>query len=176
MRAFTLLGVALFEIVSTLALRGEAAEAPRASVDLTTTDGTGVVDATWRYADVRLVPTRHRGPDANGQPTGNFQPTWDYEPHAGVHGFDDSGRTPLAATDLAARRGNGRLSFNWYRIAIKVPARIGDFETQGSRVEFETSIDDYAEVWGDGELPRQVARSGGSDDRGWDARKRPAHP
>src|SRR5216684_3959277 len=89
MRAFTLLGVALFGIVSTLALRGEAAEAPRASVDLTTTDGTGVVDATWRYADVQLVPTRHRGPDANGQPTGNFQPTWDYEPHAGVRDFDD---------------------------------------------------------------------------------------
>src|SRR5216684_4157893 len=169
MRAFTLLGVALFGIVSTLALRGEAAEAPRASVDLTTTDGTGVVDATWRYADVQLVPTRHRGPDANGQPTGHFQPTWDYEPHAGVKDFDDSGWTSLAATDLAAHRGNGRLSFNWYRIAIKVPARIGDFDTQGSRLEFETSIDDYAEVWVDGELPRQVAQSGGSVIGGWNA-------
>src|SRR6266851_8062950 len=169
MRAFKLLGVALLGIASTLASRGEAAEAPRASVDLTTTDGTGVVDATWRYADVQLVPTRHRGPDANGQPTGNFQPTWDYEPHAGVRDFDDSGWTSLAATDLAARRGNGRLSSNWYRIAIKVPARIGAFDTQGSRLEFETSIDDYAEVWVDGELPRQVAQSGGSMIAGWNA-------
>src|SRR5260370_17298744 len=100
MRAFTLLGVALFGIVSTLALRGEAAEAPRASVDLTTTDGTGVVDATWRYADVQLVPTRHRGPDANGQPTGNFQPTWDYEPHAGGQHFDDSRWTSPPPTAL----------------------------------------------------------------------------
>ena len=51
------------------------------------------------------------------------------------------------------------LSFNWYRIAVKVPTRIGDFDTQGSRLEFETSIDDYAEVWVDGELPRQVAQT-----------------
>src|SRR5258708_5626683 len=162
MRAFTLFGLALLGIVSTLASRGEAAETPRASVDLTTTDGTAAVDATWRYADVQLVPTRHRGPDANGQPTGNWQATWEYEPHAGVKDFDDSGWTSLAATDLAARRGNGRLSFNWYRIAVKVPARIGDFDTRGSRVEFETSVDDYAEVWVDGELPRQAAQNGGS--------------
>jgi len=75
--------IALLGIVSTLASRGEAAETPRASVDLTTTDGTAAVEATWRYADVQLVPTRHRGPDANGQPTGNWQATWEYEPHAG---------------------------------------------------------------------------------------------
>ncbi|HEX9346243.1 MAG TPA: SMP-30/gluconolactonase/LRE family protein [Gemmatimonadales bacterium] len=50
-----------------------------------------------------------------------------------------------------------------------MPARIGDFDTQGSRLEFETSIDDYAEVWVDGELPRQVAQSGGSVIGGWNA-------
>ncbi len=98
-----------------------------------------------------------------------FQPTWDYEPHAGGKDFDDSGWTALPATDLALRRGNGRLSFNWYRIAVKVPARIGDFATQGSRLEFETSVDDYAEVWVDGELPRQAAQSGGSVIGGWNA-------
>ena len=169
MRAFALFGTALLGIAFTLASRGEAAETPRASVDLTTTDGAAAVAGTWRYADVQLVPTRHRAPDANGQPTGNFQPTWDYEPHAGGKDFDDSAWTSLAATDLTARRGNGRLSFNWYRIAIKVPARIGDFETEGSRVEFETSIDDYAEVWVDGELPRRVAQNGGSVIGGWNA-------
>ena len=169
MRALKLLAVALLGIASTLASRGEAAEAPRASVDLTTTEGAATVEGTWRYADVQLVPTRHRGPDASGQPTGSFQPTWDYEPHAGVRDFDDSRWVSLAATDLAARRGNGRLSFNWYRIAVKVPTRIGDFDTQGSRLEFETSIDDYAEVWVDGELPRQVAQTGGSVIGGWNA-------
>src|SRR5260221_13381048 len=97
MRALTPFGAALLGIAFTLASRGDAAETPRASVDLTTTDGAAAVDATWRYADVQLVPTRHRGPDANGQPTGNFQPTWDYEPHAGTTEFDDSGWASLAA-------------------------------------------------------------------------------
>ena len=147
----------------------QAAPTPRATVDLRTAEGASLVQASWRYADVRLVPTRHRAPDAEGQPTGDWQPTWDFEPHAGVRDFDDSAWTSIPASSLTARRGNGRLSFNWYRIAVKVPPRIGDFDTTGSRIELETSIDDYAEVWVDGELPRQVAQTGGSVIGGWNA-------
>ena len=53
---------------------------------------------------------------------------------------------------LGQRRGNGRLSFGWYRISVTVPARVGPYHTAGSTVAFETSVDDYAEVWVDGEL------------------------
>ena len=169
MRTFNHWGAVLLGIAALNVSQAGAAETPRASIDLTTIEGTAAVAGTWRYSDVQLVPTRHRGPDASGQPSGDFQPTWEYEPHAGTREFDDSRWTQLAATDLTARRGNGRLSFNWYRIAIKVPARIGDFDVGGSRVEFETSIDDYAEVWVDGELPRQAAQNGGSVIGGWNA-------
>jgi gluconolactonase len=169
MRTFNCWAAVLLGLAALHASQAGAAETPRASIDLTTIAGTAAVAGTWRYADVRLVPTRHRSPDANGQPTGDFQPTWDYEPHAGARDFDDSRWTQLAATDLTARRGNGRLSFNWYRIAIKVPARVGDFDVGGSRVDFETSVDDYAEVWVDGELPRPTAQSGGSVIGGWNA-------
>ncbi len=60
MRPFTLFGAALLGIAFTLASRGETAETPRASVDLTTTGGAAAVDATWRYANVQLVST-HMG-------------------------------------------------------------------------------------------------------------------
>src|SRR5260221_4654951 len=110
MRACKLFGAVLLGIATALALRVEAADTSRASVDLTTTDGAAAVDGTWRYADVQVVPTRHRAPDANGQPTGNFQPTWDYEPHAGVKDVDDSACISLAAPDVTTPRGNVPLS------------------------------------------------------------------
>jgi gluconolactonase len=167
MRMFRIFNAALLGIAAAVAPRAEASETPRASVDLTTVEGAAVVHGMWRYADVALVPTQHRAADVNGQPTGELRPTWDYAPHAGGRNFDDSKWISIAPTDLATRRGNGRLSFNWYRIAVKVPASIGDFDTRGSRVELDTSIDDYAEVWVDGELPRQSAQSGGSVIGGW---------
>jgi gluconolactonase len=151
---------------------GDGPDVPRARVDLTTVEGTAVMNAAWRYHDVKLVPARFRAPDAQGQPTSDWRDTWDIEPHAGAAAFDDSTWTPVAASALTARRGNGRFSFSWYRIALKVPANIGGFDTAGSRVEFETSIDDYAEVWVDGELPRQFAQVGGSMVAGWNAPNR----
>ena len=51
------------------------------------------------------------------------------------------------------RLGNGRVCFNWYRIEVTIPERVGDFDPTGSTVVFEVVIDDYAEVWVNGELP-----------------------
>ena len=42
-----------------------------------------------------------------------------------------------------------------------MPERLGDFETAGSTVVFEVTIDDYAEVWVDGELPHALGDAGG---------------
>ncbi len=171
MRLRNLLWVAFVALVIARA-RAESTEAPRATVDLTTAEGTAIMQAEWRYRDVNLIPARFRAPDAKGQPTGEWRDTWDIEPHAGGGNFDDSAWPVIAASDLAARRGNGRFSFGWYRIALKVPAAIGGFATTGSRVQFETSIDDYAEVWVDGEQPRQLAQAGGSMVAGWNATNR----
>jgi gluconolactonase len=55
----------------------------------------------------------------------------------------------------------------WYRIALTIPDRIGAFDPTGSTVVFETSIDDYAEIWVDGELPRARGQIGGSVVGGW---------
>jgi len=143
-----------------------------ASVNLMTTIGLETVHASWRYSDVELVPTTHHAADASGQPTGTPVSTWDYQPHAGGRDFDDSHWAVLDPSTLSLRRGSGRLSFNWYRIEVTVPERINDVELSGTDVVFETSLDDYAEVWVDGELARLTGQSGGSVVAGWNATNR----
>jgi gluconolactonase len=146
--------------------------APDAIIDLATSAGVGMVAGQWRYRDTRIVQTDFRSPDSDGQPTGAPIQTYDYEPHAGRADFDDSKWPVISPESLKERRSTGRLCFNWYRINITVPERIGDFATAGSTAVFETSLDDYAEVWVNGELPRYVGQSGGSVISGWNSPNR----
>ena len=132
-----------------------------AEIDLTRQHGVDLVKGAWRYSDVQLVPTRYRGAD-----------TWDYAPHAGLRDFDDSEWSMIDPATLSQRRGHGRISFNWYRIAITVPQSVDGVDVSGSNVELETSLDDYAEVWVDGELSRLAGQSGGSVVAGWNATNR----
>jgi gluconolactonase len=145
---------------------------PDAVVDLSTAEGAALVRGQWRYHDTKIVEIDFRGPGADGQPTGPPGRTYDVSPRGGAAELDDSGWEPIAPTSLSARRSTGRLGFNWYRIAVTIPERVGSFETRGSTVVFETSVDDYAEVWVDGELPRRAGQSGGSVVRGWNASNR----
>jgi gluconolactonase len=145
------------------------AAAPLATIDLTTDPGVAAVKGTWRYSDAKVVETSFRSPDADGQPTGRKLQTNDIVPHAGVAEFNDSQWQAIGATTLSARRGSGRVSFNWYRINVTIPAKVGDFDPTGSTVWFETRLDDYAEVWIDGEIGRSYGQMGGSVVAGWNA-------
>jgi len=58
--------------------------------------------------------------------------TYDYAPHAGGADFDDSAWESIGATTLEQRRGHGRLGFNWYRIALTIPDKVGSFDPTGS--------------------------------------------
>ena len=145
---------------------------PLATIDLATPQGVSLVKGTWRYADAKVIETDFKAAGPDKQPTGPAVKTYDIEPHAGGRDFDDSRWTAIDPTTLDARRGNGRLAFNWYRIRVTVPERIGGFDPTGSTAVFETSVDDYAEVWVDGELARAAGQSGGSVVKGWNAANR----
>ena len=149
--------------------RAQENELPPASIDLMTSDGVSQVQGAWRYKDVELTRVPFHAAGADGQPTGAAVSSWDVLPHAGLRDFDDRGWPVIEASTLRQHRGPGRLSFAWYRIQLTIPARVADFDTPGANVAFETSIDDYAEVWVDGELPRAFAQSGGSMIKGWNA-------
>jgi gluconolactonase len=146
--------------------------APLAVVDLATHEGAALVQGTWRYRDAQIVPVQHRAPDAQGQPTGPAVSTFAIEPRAGWADYDDASWPAIAPESLAQRRGNGRLSFAWYRIAIVVPDRVGSVATAGTTLAFEAVVDDYAEIWVDGELARSLGQRGGSVVAGWNAPNR----
>jgi len=145
---------------------------PVASIDLTTPEGAGLVRGQWRTESAAIVEVDFRAPGSDGQPTGAIVRTHDIEPKAGAAGFDDSAWEAIAPSDLVARRGGGRVSFQWYRIRVTVPEKIGAVDPTGLTIVFETVVDDYAEVWVDGEIARSAGQRGGSVVAGWNAPNR----
>jgi len=145
---------------------------PSAVIDLTTTKGAELVKGQWLYSDVEITEVDFKGPGEDGQPTGKPVKTYDYTPKAGVSGYDDSGWEKIAPESLKDRRSTGRICFNWYRIKITIPESVDGFATAGSTVVFETAIDDYAEVWVNGEIARYLGQEGGSVVAGWNAPNR----
>ena len=145
---------------------------PDAVVDLASREGVQVVNGQWRYHDVRIVDTDSRtvGPDL--KPSGAPSKTYDYAPHAGAADFDDSQWEAIDATTLDQRRSTAKVCFNWYRINITIPERIANLETAGSTVALEIVIDDYAEVWVDGKMPRVLGQPGGPVIKGFNAPNR----
>jgi gluconolactonase len=145
---------------------------PDGSIDLATAEGVRIVAGQWKYSDTKIVETNFNAAGADNQPSGPAVKTYDYTPRAGVSGYDDSQWEVVPAVDLQKRRGNGRLSFNWYRINLTIPELVNGFSTAGSTVVFQTALDDYAEVWVNGELARFLGQKGGSVVAGWNAPNR----
>ena len=164
----------LFWGVQPLAAQNWAAQAPPygrpdATIDLRTREGAQVIQGKWRYKDVKIVEVDSKGLGPDLKPSGAPVRTYDYTPHAGTAGFDDSQWPVIDPTTLDARRGNGKVSFNWYRIRVTLPENVGNLAVAGSTVSFEIVIDDYAEIWVNGSLSPVLGQSGGSVVKGWNA-------
>jgi gluconolactonase len=134
---------------------------PDAVVDLQTEAGAELVGAEWRYSDATVteIDFVDVGPDLG--PSGPANRTYDVEPAASGAAFDDSTWKVLSPGDTMLRLGTGRVSFNWYRLRVTIPERVGGFDPTGSTAVFEVVVDDYAEVWVDGRLPVALGQSGG---------------
>ncbi len=145
---------------------------PDAIVDLRTSEGAKLVHGAWRYRDAQIVAVAHRAVGSDLTPSGPPNRTFDIEPKAGAADFNDSSWEMIDATSLEQRRANGRLSFNWYRINVTVPHRVGDLDPTGSTIVFETVVDDYAEIWVNGKLTPALGATGGGVVRGWNAPNR----
>ncbi|HEY3186957.1 MAG TPA: SMP-30/gluconolactonase/LRE family protein [Solirubrobacteraceae bacterium] len=148
---------------------------PDAIVDLQSDAGAALVGGHWRYADARVeeIGFVEVGSPADPLGTGDVpNRTYDVVPHAEAIDFDDSGWQMLAPGDTMRRLSHGRVCFNWYRIAVTLPERVGDLDVTGSTVVFEVVIDDYAEVWVNGELPVTLGDTGGHVVGGFNAPNR----
>lgn len=170
MLGLLILGAAL---ISAVAADDSAFNAkPLASIDLGTNDGVKLLKGQWRYSDATIVDTEFFAPGVEGQPTGKMIKAKDISPRAGVRDFDDTAWESFSGPEIMTRRTAGRLAFNWYRLNLTIPDRIGEIETNGKTVVFETSVDDYAEIWVDGELARAAGQMGGSVISGWNSANR----
>lgn len=135
---------------------------PDAMIDLNTKAGVDLVGGEWRNhnAEVATVDFPSVGEDL--EPSGPPNKTYDIVPHAEVVEFDDSRWERIQPGTLSSRRGTGKVSFTWYRINITVPEKVGNFDPTGSTMVFEVVVDDYAEIWINGQMPRTVGQAGGT--------------
>ena len=145
---------------------------PDAIVDLQTTEGVALVAGEWRYSDATVVETEfvEVGPDLG--PGRKPNQTYDVVPHAQAVEFDDSAWRSLDPEETQCRLSTGRVCFNWYRVNVTIPRRVGDFDPTGATVVFEVVVDDYAEVWVNGELPLALGQHGGQVVSGFNAPNR----
>jgi gluconolactonase len=148
---------------------------PDAVVDLQTAEGLSLVGGEWRYSDAQVHEVDFVEVGSEADPLGPGETpnrTYDVWPHAEATDFDDSGWRVLAPEETMLRLANGRVCFNWYRLEVTIPDRIGDFDPTGSTVVFEVVLDDYAEVWVNGELPVALGDIGGQVAGGFNAPNR----
>lgn len=126
---------------------------PVHAVDLMTEEGSAVFDAVWRGLEAKLVEC-----PALSDSRPEFKTTYDVEPHAELLGYDDSSWSVVPATDLGGRRGGGMVSFFWYRATLTIPPSAMGFDTNGAKAVLRVNVDDYAEIWVNGEMPRAAGR------------------
>ena len=121
---------------------------PAHVVNLMTQEGAALLGAQWRATDVRIdeVPA--------GANKGRYKSTYQIEPRAMGTDFDDSSWEIVK--DLNTRRSGGHVAFAWYRALLTMPARIADFDlSKPAQAVLNVLVDDYAEVWVNGEMPRR---------------------
>jgi gluconolactonase len=124
---------------------------PSHVVDLMTTEGAAALGAQWKTMEAKIV----EGPALPAAMPG-YKTSYDIAPHAGEPGFDDSSWPTIEPKGLGDRRGGGKVSFLWYRTNLSIPEKIGNFETKDAKAVLTAYVDDYAEVWVNGEMRRRA--------------------
>ena len=123
---------------------------PSHVVNLKTNEGSAAFGAQWRVTDVRIVEV----PAAINKE--RYKTTYQFEPRAMATAFDDSKWEQVEAKDLGVRRSAGHTAFMWFRALLTIPARIGNVDLSKPTVAvFNVLVDDYGEVWVNGEMPRR---------------------
>ena len=115
---------------------------PRIALDLNKAEDRREIKSEWRVA-TGLVP---------GEPNEGLTARLRATP-ARLADYDDSGWKVCGNIRESLSEG---FTFAWYRIAITVPERIAAVPLAGSRVWFETNIDNYGEIWINGQIDRST--------------------
>jgi len=111
---------------------------PRIAIDLNSPAGRRIVKGQWRVAD-GLVP---------GEPNEGLVSQLEASP-ARLKEYDDS--KWAVCENVRESRSKG-FTFCWWRIIVEIPDAVDGVSLAGSTVLFETNVDNYGEVWIDGEI------------------------
>ncbi|OAI45203.1 hypothetical protein AYO44_13015 [Planctomycetaceae bacterium SCGC AG-212-F19] len=114
------------------------------TIDLLTGKGVEEVKGEWRYIDAF---------------TGTGDKKNEIEPKA-HNVFDDSKWMVLKPEECKTSRGAGNYCFGWYRIKVTIPGTVGGKDFKGGPVWFGTTVDDYGEIFVDGEIDLAPGKSG----------------
>ncbi|HLF79121.1 MAG TPA: hypothetical protein VJB57_16695, partial [Dehalococcoidia bacterium] len=126
---------------------------PRIALDLNKESDRSKVKGVWRRA-LGLVPGEsNQGLVAEIEGSAARLPE-----------YDDSGW--VVCDNIRELLSKG-FTFGWWRIAVELPETIDGASIAGSNVLFEANIDDYGEIWVDG----QIDLTNGAI-RGWNVQQR----
>jgi len=111
---------------------------PRIALDLNQEADRAKVKGVWRRA-LGLVP---------GEPNQGLVAEREGSP-ARLADYDDSAwEVCTNVRDLVSKG----FTFGWWRITVEIPEELDGMRLAGSTVVFETNVDNYGEVWVDGEI------------------------
>ena len=111
---------------------------PRIAVDLNSEEGRAKVNAQWRTAS-GLVP---------GEPNEGLVSQLAASP-ARLPDYDDSAWKVCENVRQSVSKG---FTFQWFRTSVEVPETLDGVPLAGSTLVFETNVDNYGEIWVDGEV------------------------
>ena len=120
---------------------------PRFTIDINAAPGQAEVQGQWKYAEGYI-------PD---QPDFGLVERSEGSP-ARLRDYDDSSWEKCEDISLWAKFGDSYVtgfSFVWYRMNLTVPETVGGRDVKRTRLMFETCVDDYGELWIDGECNRE---------------------
>ena len=129
-----------------------------AELDLENAEHLALTKAEWRFAE-GLVP---------GEPNGGLVNLMSDSP-ARLADYDDSGWDVCENIQEIVLSG---LCFGWYRITVTLPEEVDGKSIAGSKVWIRTCIDDYGEVWVDGEIDLAFGESGRGAASGFNTEQR----
>ena len=113
---------------------------PRVALDLNTADDRQKVKGEWKVA-MGLVP---------GEPNEGLAAQLLASP-ARLADYDDSGWDVCANIRESLSVG---FTFVWYRINVELPQQVNGMPVEGSRLWFETNVDNYGEIWVNSQIDR----------------------
>jgi gluconolactonase len=142
---------------------------PDAIVDLADATSLRIVDGRWSTAEARIVPATNPRPGPDLRPTGEPGPAFALEPGRQGDTLAGTDFVAIAPGELLARRGAGKLSFQWYRLEFRLPERLGDTAVTGGELRLEIVADDISEIWVDGAPGPALGDVGGPAALGFNA-------